>query len=304
MGRANREQYHEAFKTRGGVFENLKGSPYEHLYYHYYLASIGRLKFLERVLSDQLPAINFGFANNIGLSAFANIVDGVNFIGFGKETPLILKFVYDIMFSHPGFLSGIDNSLEVAPEKIPHVKFQSLRQINAIYDLNACPQPKGEDRKWWSDWMANLATGFLLFHEMGHLLNGHIGYLKDNGLGFEDIDGLTAQTLEVDADKFAARMFFKQVFEITKASAKNLENKEEQMAIERESVCFAYGAVYTLFRLFSNGEVNANEPLRNHHPIPALRELLFRDELYFCFKDREDSLTVAFAASFLDLAYQ
>ncbi|MBL4675025.1 MAG: SEC-C domain-containing protein [Mucilaginibacter sp.] len=296
MKPATNDLFHKAFARKGGLFEDAPDSPFSGLYAYTLNAALEALNYVNEVFGSSIDFVNLGFANKEGILAFANIESDSTFIGFGKETPLIIKFIFDLITSDRWFLTSLDNTKEVAPPKIKHVKFQTIAQIQKVYKLEDLPKPNGLHRQILSQVMLKNAIQYLTFHEVGHLLNGHIEYLKTNDISFEKLDKYDGQTTEIDADKFAARIYFKQALEYAKLASADEVDEEDRLQSEREVMTYAYGALYVLMRLFSKGEIDPDSIYAGHHPDPALRDLLFKDELDYCFKDREDQYLMAYEA--------
>jgi hypothetical protein len=136
--------------------------------------------------------------------------------------------------------------------------------------------PLDGERQKYAEFMANIAVCFIILHEIGHLYNGHISYLKDRrGLSFlnmlpqNSVDyDLEKCVLELDADSTAIRLLI--MFDyITNISGYGLPYDE--------TMYLFITSISILFRFFYISTPNPDS-VSNYLPIPFRLQTVY-DEL-------------------------
>ncbi|MGA8730974.1 MAG: hypothetical protein WB608_19620 [Terracidiphilus sp.] len=146
--------------------------------------------------------------------------------------PLCLLEFYGILASNPAVLSFIgDPTLETSrnfylggnPAGFQHWA-NDFRRITSWEDLVPAFLPKGDARCDLAFYMMHIALRFLWFHELGHILDGHVEYLIEQkgyaeiyfhmrGKREQIVDDLEARSLEVIADTVASQLLLKGIFD-------------------------------------------------------------------------------------------
>lgn len=136
-----------------------------------------------------------------------------------------------------------------------------------------------------TDYIAMIATKIVLSHEIGHILNGHLAYRKENGdssisFSMSNIFGARynnaeLQAMEIDADKFAAC----QIISILENELLTDTNLQKIICDEEQIYRIVGCSIQCVFYLIGvkNNFWEVDEPHNYSHP-PALTRLnLFLD---------------------------
>ncbi|UHA72047.1 hypothetical protein [Paenibacillus sp. 481] len=94
--------------------------------------------------------------------------------------------IIDPIKNTPETSLGIRNNINYVDDLIPFVHNFHL--------------PIDKKRKILAEYMAMFGIKFVILHELGHLLNGHVGLINS---GIEELQEIDFHTLEMDADAFA-----------------------------------------------------------------------------------------------------
>lgn len=156
----------------------------------------------------KIEKFNFLFADDFELNGCAFSTSGNDFICLNKGSVVNLFKTFSKLMQHPDVLSRIDNSGEKYIDKIIEPVFNDERKL-FMYD-----GPKSSIRRDVVAAMSMISIIYIIFHEFGHLYNGHIRWLRDScGVKklkiteneFDNNNFLYYyKALEMDADAFAA----------------------------------------------------------------------------------------------------
>lgn len=123
-----------------------------------------------------------------------------------------------------------------------------------------------------------------MLHELGHLLNGYIDYLRSEGiLAWDETSNITtalsdleqAQVLEYDADCFGWNNVINWLFTIYTTSGKVADKTTKLDKSLEDALGLAVLAIYTTFRLFGRNTLPEAKLLLHKHAHPKLRRALF-----------------------------
>ncbi len=163
--------------------------------------------------ATQMPQIHFDWIENDDINACAFLHRGKYFIGVTAGSVIYLHSLFSRMLSNPSVLPKIGDVSKEDEARVPPVAIQLGR--GNLHASGFVPIiPKDPDRQFHYEYLNHVAMGFLVAHEITHLLHGHVGYREDR-LGHSGISeiswkkgesepALTRQTLEMDADIGAA----------------------------------------------------------------------------------------------------
>ena len=220
--------------------------------------------------NPQLPDIHIDFIDNNSFNACAFKKDNIYFIGINTNTFFILYLFFSYILSFPEILSNIGNSEnETAP-----------KNVNLNY-IKEPIKPKDKLRQAYSEGLIYFAVQFLICHELGHILNGHIDLIeKWTDIPFisemvsydKESKFLDSQTLELDADCYAANIGIKSI--IGRYEDKMNLNKDIQPYFNSlEDALFLWTfSIYTLFRFLGNTVYDFNKLENYRHPYPGFRQ--------------------------------
>ena len=210
--------------------------------------------------------IYFDYVNNGDFNALATSHKGSYFFGiFGGAIPKL----YDVFVR-----------LMSAPTVLPEVGDPSKENFNNVITSGHLEcEPKDQNRLEHSVYFFETAIHFLLFHELAHIMRGHIEYLKKkNGNHllletdhscFKGITYSEMQALECDADRLA-----------TYGSLIPIENillNVEKLRLKQTPYDSTFGlfhmwsfSISILFRTINH--FSKNMASIEAHPHPSLRE--------------------------------
>ena len=126
-------------------------------------------------------------------------------------------------------------------------------------------------------------TYFIALHELFHIVNGHCGYLKKEGLScsekwvpLNEDKNFISQILEANADVSASKILARYTFLISYNHLEDKTKREEMLPLFFFEIKSMYFAIYNLFLLFSHEyEDSFKDCLENmlfyDHPFPSIR---------------------------------
>jgi hypothetical protein len=234
------------------------------------------------------PKVHVAFLESPTLGAVV-ILDkqtGDYFIGLYFGSVVVLRAFFATLLTSPKVLPWLgDVKMEDA------VKMDNLfltNMIDVLEFLFAYPEkrvrPNDGMRTNIAQHMTSYAMQFLVMHELGHIVRGHIAHqvskIKGSGTGNMFIDStaeeLTAekqvnlekQALEFDADVFAAFHGVAASYQL----AGSIDSKEKKQALQ-----VWVSSIYSLFRLMSSKRSNTTDLINYTHPPAGLRMIMSLD---------------------------
>jgi len=237
--------------------------------------------------TDRTRHICYGMLCASELNAFAYAsrpgeVPAFDFIGINIGVVFTLLDAFGRILAHPDCFPEVGNrsledpALALSPELSTDL-FGSGRP--------PC-SPKCQVRKYFAGELAQVALDFLFFHEVTHLRNGHLEYLRElhpvptliEIVAIDDTDvAVLRQTLEFDADSGGSVQTLNEAFRMkdrlrTTGSDTSREAREALLSAYSDPVAATHTvlyAVYLLFRLFDDHTLNIESP--RSHPQPLVR---------------------------------
>lgn len=234
--------------------------------------------------SYDLPRIHFDFINEMSFNACAFKFRKFYFVGINIELIIVLLRFYNYIMSHPRIFPNIgDSSREIESNIINNIQVDDYNYLQLFmnYDTEIY-LPIDESRQRYVYKLFFKAVEFLLMHEYGHVVMGHVDLvnsLRGNSFMFEatysDEIGLLNQTLEMDADCYATKIGFHRLISIFEHDS--LQNSN----IKFEDYLFEwYITIYFIFRLLANKEYNLDNLNGYSHPVPGIRQYIVLLTLY------------------------
>ncbi|CAA7388033.1 hypothetical protein [Chryseobacterium fistulae] len=258
----NREEtFDKLFKKKGGIYNTP--DPFFFSFFEFFDVHIDAM----RKMYPKLPPIYCGLINSDFLNASAGKGDDCEYyIGFNTG---LLKAVNDLFLKIAASKSRqeFDTKISLIREG-DGVKYDDRSSIS-IFGINQ------EDHNIMVC-HNTLINKFLLYHEVCHVLRGHIDFFKNNfnaiiseGDYEKDKSKVNIQqTLEMDADSFAVNCLIGQFREQT------FSRKPYWTENCGDINSFMYHFGYSLnafFKLFGYYESSSDIHHRLHHPIPSVR---------------------------------
>ncbi|PFI17462.1 hypothetical protein [Bacillus cereus] len=236
-----------------------------------------------RIVRPHFPSVHIDFINDVRFNACAIKQDDMYFIGINIGVVQVLEKLFNYIMSHPNLMTGIgDVSLEIKKEISSDyiaINHNYLRLFtNYDVEVNA---PIGKERKLCAKALYMYALEFLILHEYGHIVNGHMDYdyfRRRSGLSFMfelnscEKNGLFTQTLEMDADSYAATRITQSIIEDhnrTLAKTEAIGISPMSFKERLKQMCYS---VYFMFRLFGEMSYDLRTLEKNSHPAPGFRQ--------------------------------
>jgi hypothetical protein len=235
-------------------------------------------------LSD-LP-IHFDFVRYPYVAAWAFGCKKQYFIGYSEANEFILLFLFSRMLTEPSLFPDIGNrDLEIA--RNPQIKGlvgQSPNVAPFFHLMATAPMPYPRDpvRGALAVYLRTLVADFIVLHELGHILQGHLEYrdrylgcplLADPGRPANDEEkSLVCQSLEMYADHFATWYSLS----VLKSQTKNAAIQPEPFsALFRKPSDVLYYWVFSVCvfcRLFGDQTLAGSDLSLDDHPPWRFRQ--------------------------------
>jgi hypothetical protein len=224
--------------------------PAEKLFNRFEEVFITATDVVRKVHAPKLPPVHFNFIEHPGLNAFAFKYKNKYFITISGMAQQILFVTFLRLMAEPTFLPHIgDVSKEI--HGLPKYKGLQAGETLVVPD-NTPIEPQDPQRKRYAQMLGNAALYYLFFHELTHIRNGHVDWVRARrGLSFisEEASFMTAvpagtttspltdmelQAIEMDADSIALNHLIGLVLET--AMTKGFEKNWGQIAVPSNSI--------------------------------------------------------------------
>ncbi|PZP50013.1 MAG: hypothetical protein DI595_12240 [Agrobacterium fabrum] len=177
--------------------------------------------------------------------------------------------------------SAIAQHLEYALDTYTNRAEASASDTFAAYRALGFEAPVefNEPLKTFCSQIAYGAIEWLVYHELGHIINGHLELGKEfNGLTFileddpseERDENLTSQALELDADCFATWLLLQVRLQSPVAIEEILPSASEAEKELLRLRCFVFG-VFSIVRGFDDHPVDVDTMFNSDHPPGVIR---------------------------------
>src|SRR5690242_12055909 len=139
------------------------------------------------IYAPYLKRFHFDFVANEHLNAVATSCKDIYFIGLNAGAIQNLEIFFSLLFSDPRILADIGNASKETPwiENLTRCDWRlPVASILQEVSLRARPPqsfPIDPERRLYAHRLAILAADFVFFHELGHLVNGHLEFLGSSG---------------------------------------------------------------------------------------------------------------------------
>lgn len=274
------DMFHECFKSQGGrLTDTAKYVEFSNFIEYFRRRCWFGLNRLNVLLPpNALQSTYFDFIANRNLNAIASSSMSYDLVGLYSGSILNLAVLFFILLSHPEVLPELgDPSKETAWfDDLSDCEWTGTlsKVFSAIRPRSdALNFPKDPARYSAAALMATIALDFLFFHEIGHLVLGHIDYLANltgDRVFTEVRTGQfllpeTSHGLELQADEFAALISLGTCFGIDSSQTPQAFPSTAE-AIRRWT--FAVGL---LFLVFDRGDTRVAAHKDQDHPHSAVR---------------------------------
>jgi hypothetical protein len=171
------------------------------------------LSFAGKTQGPVAKITRIGILKSLDVNALAASFDEEDFIGINAGTIMYILNLCDALLSHPDLLKHVGEPISERYDET----FDPRRGLTDPDWLRArwrSTQPNDPRRRGYARILGVQALIFVFLHELGHVEHGHVDWVcgatglramveRPSGAG-PDLSGLDSQTLEMDADCFAA----------------------------------------------------------------------------------------------------
>ena len=228
-----------------------------------------------------IKQISFDVIDDYGFNAFATGRNHNYFIGINRGTVATLSLIFDRLLADKEVLKYIGD-IEKETDDLPLLNITANYQATTDMLLQFSP-PQCPVRFAFSYHMTRMACDFILAHEIGHIISGHLSFGQNQSNGILDeslsmIDesqvekNMLSKTMEMDADTWATTILL--TSEINRIVEKNpLSGKEWADFYSRPGqvlMLFAF-VVSTISKLFGDSRLNTKTFKTDSYPKPRLR---------------------------------
>jgi len=295
---SEQSKFHNIFSERGGVFDPSICDPaicpgFSKLFEYSKIEFYCRLEIM-RMVNPKLPEVYLDFINNSQLNAVATKVEDKYYIGVNMGAVLLLHDLFNRVLTSPLNFPHIGDSINEKAKKIYNPEITDFSTLLVACDTSDLQGAKDSQRRNYAVHLTTLSINFLLFHEYGHIVNGHIDLLgrlnkdftiaelNNNSNGFNSI---MSQTMEMDADQFAFTfsLWFLDLY--TQDPLKKLLTTPFYKDFV-DNIADLLFAAYSMFRLFGHKNCPIEQLFKHTHPPVGIRQRFIFRTLDCLMKDR------------------
>ncbi|MDR6230456.1 hypothetical protein QE444_002813 [Pseudomonas sp. SORGH_AS199] len=276
-------------EVKGGLFYPPEGDEPAPLLLYTHQRLAGLRSWAENTLYDKRPCpIEFGLicANELNAFAYTSKNEDPNkldFIGINIGPIGTLYNIFHRILSVPDSFSEIGNpDLETKDRGALPYLTTNTRQSGFEFQFPNCPI-----RQQFASELAQIAIEFLFLHELGHLRNGHVDFVRQemsfdylpeafDGRGMRNAN-LIWQTLEFDADAASLVLCAAQAHTRSRIVSSNIKDYESNSALKaiyenfETTMQMVSYSIYIAFRLFDLSEWSWMNQPNLSHPSPLFR---------------------------------
>jgi len=259
----------------------------------------------QELYKDKPRKISYGIIANTNFNAFAYASSQeeekpFDFVGINIGTIFTLLDIFGRILSHPDNLTNVGNSSLEKAERT----YISYLSTDVMKTQSMSCIPNCHIRNSYSTNLMITALKFLFYHEITHLRNGHLEFIKEElnysyyqeamDTGRKRLDPVIHQALEMDADSGAILKVLNESFKLMNLSPRDgvdlnilavFNYSYLDIRISTKTVVFS---TYILFRLFDFIEWNYFNQDKETHPQPPIRMFWLSCTIYEIFRIRPE----------------
>jgi hypothetical protein len=243
-----------------------------------------------------LSKCHIDFIRDASVNGAATFRNGWALIACNTGTAEVFTALFSFLLSQPECLAGIgDESGERRwIESLAKCDWSRGREVieKQVSICRVVPSclPIDPTRRWWVGFLSNLALHFVYFHEIGHLVRGHLPL--DGTMALLYSERKVDQFFELEADAWATRVLFQGVIGLV--GTENVPTYKVAVAAITITAFFVY-----LVMDFNRSRLSDYHT--TYHPHPAVRMSAFMVVLDSMSEDTETRKMIAdsFATSYM-----
>jgi hypothetical protein len=283
------EQFNRAYSAKGG---RLNEDHTDFSFFNQFKEGFVNAVELIKLDNAEIPNIHIDIIDCVAFQATAKLYENKYFIGITTGSILTIYDMFLKMFATKSVLPHLGNVfLETDEEKKINISGSGGSVTFGLFSQSFY-SPKGVERQTFTMLYSNLALLFLILHECGHIVKGHLAYISkelnthdlnelNNNYLVSIIGALNLQTLEMDADSFALNACFKYANAVILEKFIIWEIEKEYIYNDWSSYLKHLGfVVYSFFRLFANDKTSLDTVHLDSHPPPIVRATMIGANLY------------------------
>ena len=219
-------------------------------------------------------SIYIGYVENLDINAVAFEREGQDFVGLYAGAVVHIYRHFGALLCNCTFVPSIGS---------PDAEAHDPRSLNYA-DGEQSMVPNDPQRRSYARLLSRLACDFLLNHEFGHLINGHLKLMKAlsgtacfaelDAVGTGTFGSLSRQALEMDADCFAVQQGVLALLECVNNPSALPESSRCWYSSVDEALRTWTLAIYGLLRLFDGSPTDLDHLEAGPHPPPPIRAMM------------------------------
>ncbi|MEO6978916.1 MAG: hypothetical protein ABI113_11080 [Mucilaginibacter sp.] len=239
---------------------------------------------------QSLPVPYIGIIDSYDVNAIVMKDNGIYFIGLFNGAILWIHEIFRILLSCPNVLPEIGESHnEQLAEKIMTAQFINLEHYVNVTQPKSIAMPKDPIRIDVANHFASNIIVFLLLHEYGHIVNGHVDALNSlyqnqafeekltnaemNCLQKNNADYIMfRQTCEYDADAWATNILLQFVNHRVEGTAMVTPSLNFIYSDYKSAIYYYSFSINTYWKLFGLEYEFGKNLLENTHPPSGMRQ--------------------------------
>lgn len=303
-------QFDETFVDRGGIFP-LDNVPFIDFFRN------NMQDYVELLVKEHpnCPDVYMDVINTYHVNACATKNYNVYFIGINVGAIAMIYVTFLRMASSPTVLTDFgDISKEREIEKVHNAQFENFGHYASVNGPDVWVFPNADERYDLAVLLTLHALAFVVSHEFGHIINGHLDYIESVSgsllineyqiFSEEDsvIDGLISQSLQADADAFAINRIVRHVWNsYHNANDNNLPKSLYHSFYEDylNSLYLNCFAIYTFFRLFGMRTPELDKLKTYSHPPAPIRQRILFATIATIFEDEDQNFLDNLRSTFM-----
>ena len=261
---------------------------------------------MERIVQAGIPPVRARLVRSTQLGAEALKSRGGYEVRLTVALPTIIHFTFNCLLRTPQFMYGVGDAVSEQPyrtssTRIPLSLPRGIALEKAIVSITALSRPADERRAAAAALLTELAVAFCAYHELAHLLLGHIDAMQRwsgrarllemaERTGVSQPDGKTRLVWEYEADLVAANMLLQDMMDpgVEGVFKEVYGPIAETDALSRFQAML--GATLVVFLLIS--QVTPRD--RRTHPEPLVRFAAIANDSAAALAEQQPQLKLSF----------